>query len=159
LRAKAGVAVLVGILALSSVAIADARSIKVSGGVEGDANAEVSMKIIKKNGKPRKVKKFKFTDLDHQCGLVVREFDGQFPGKIKINKINNNRFTFVGLATPPSGVPAPNNRNNVFASGGMRPNAKKVTGGVGSTINLAPVPPFISNTCVTTTNFKYTARK
>jgi hypothetical protein len=160
LRVKAGVAVLVGILALSLVAIADARSTKVSGGVEGDANAKVSMKIVKRNGKPRKVKKFKVTDLDHRCGLVVREFDRQFPGNIKINRVGiTNRFNFVGLVTPPSGVPAPNDRNNLLVTGQMRRNAKKVTGTVDSTINLAPVPSAISNTCVTTTNREYTARK
>ena len=160
MRAKAGIAVLVGVLALSLVAIADARSIKVSGGIKGDANAEVSMKIVSKSGKPKKVKKLKFTNLDHQCGLVVREFDGSFPGKIKILRVGiTNRFSFVGFVTPRSGVPTPNNRNNLLVTGQMRRNAKKVTGTVDSTINLAPVPPAISNTCVTTTNREYTARK
>lgn len=151
-----------GVAALASLLLAtaaDGRVRKLSGGVKGDPNAKVSMKVVKRRGKPRKVKKFRFKNLDHRCGLTTREFDGKLPGKSRIDRVGiTRRYTFFEFVMFPSGVHAPNDQNNITATGQMRRNAKKVKGTIGSTINLEPVPPAISNTCVADAH-KYTARR
>ncbi|MGH2962977.1 MAG: hypothetical protein ACRDL3_12410 [Solirubrobacterales bacterium] len=56
---------LVGALAVAPAAVAKTHNL--SGPVEGDANARISMKVVVKKGQPKKVKAFAWQGLDGFC--------------------------------------------------------------------------------------------
>jgi hypothetical protein len=167
LRARAGVGVLVGILlvgilalssALSSVATAEARSVRLSGGVVGDANAELKFKIRVRNGQPRRVQRFRYLDLDTQCtDGTSREFSRQLVGRPRITRLGiTRRFTFAITSTPPSGLPNP---NLLFVSGKMQRNVRRVRGVISITIRFPSSNPSGETACVSDGLHSYTVRR
>lgn len=149
----------VAALLLLPVAAASASTTSLKGTVPGDANARVSMKIVKVRGTPRKAKRIVFRNLDHRCSDgSVRDLTVRL-GQSRISKVGiTSKYTFFDLNSPPSGLPAPNNLNNLFVTGKLRRSAAVVRGTVDSTIRFAPVPPAIANACISVQR-DYVARR
>jgi hypothetical protein len=94
--------VLVALLLLSATAMASTTSLK--GTVPGDANAVVSMKIVKVRGTPQKAKRIVFRNLDHRCSDgSVRDLTVRL-GQSRISKVGiTAKYTFFDLISPPNG--------------------------------------------------------
>jgi hypothetical protein len=128
---------------------ADAATVSLKGTVPGDANARVTMKVVKVRGTPVRAKRIEFKRLDHRCSDgTVRQLNVRL-GQARILKVGiTAKYTFFAGISPPSGLPAPNNLNNLFVTGKLRRGAAVVRGTVDSTVRFAPVPPAIANACV-----------
>lgn len=144
---RAWIASLTALLALPVAAPASTTTLR--GTVPGDANAVASMKIVKVRGTPRKAKRIVFRNLDHRCSDgSVRDLTVRL-GQSRISKVGiTSRYTFFDLSSPPSGLPAPNDLNQLFVTGKLRRSAAVVRGTVDSTVRFAPVPPAIANACI-----------
>lgn len=134
---------------LLSAAPAGASTITLRGTVPGDANAAVSMKIVKVRGTPVKAKRIEFKRLDHRCSDgTVRQLNVRL-AQTRILKVGiTAKYTFFAGISPPSGLPAPNNLNNLFVTGKLRRSAAVVRGTVDSTVRFPPVAPAIANACI-----------
>lgn len=128
---------------------ADAATVSLKGTVPGDANARVTMKVVKVRGTPVRAKRIEFKKLDHRCSDgTVRQLNVRL-GQARILKVGiTAKYTFFEGISSPSGLPAPNNLNNLFITGKLRRGAAVVRGTVDSTVRFAPVPPAIANACV-----------
>ncbi|HEU4905112.1 MAG TPA: hypothetical protein VFT19_03220 [Solirubrobacterales bacterium] len=146
-------------LILLPIGASPASATTLHGTVPGDGNAVVSMKIVKVRGTPRKAKRIVFRNLDHRCSDgSVRDLTVRL-GQSRISKVGiTSKYTFFDLNSPPSGLPAPNNLNNLFVTGKLRRSAAVVRGTVDSTIRFAPVPPAIANACISVQR-NYVARR
>jgi hypothetical protein len=142
------VAALTALLLLSATP-AGASTVKLKGTVPGDANAVVSMKIVKVRGAPVKAKRIEFKRLDHRCSDgTVRQLNVRL-AQTRILKVGiTAKYTFFAGISPPSGLPAPNNLNNLFVTGKLRRSAAVVRGTVDSTVRFPPVAPAIANACI-----------
>ena len=140
-----------GLLALSLLfaGSAEASTVKLAGKVVGDANSRVTMTVVKRRGTPVRVRQVAFKRLDHRCSDgTVRELNVRL-GQARILKVGiTAKYTFFEGITPPSGLPAPNNLNNLFVTGKLRRSAAVVRGTVDSTVRFPPVAPAIANACV-----------
>jgi hypothetical protein len=128
---------------------AEAATTTLKGTVPGDANARVTMKIVKARGTPVKAKRIEFKRLDHRCSDgTVRQLNVRL-GQARILKVGiTAKYTFFEGITSPSGLPAPNNLNNLFVTGKLRRSAALVRGTVSSTVRFRPVAPAIANACI-----------
>jgi hypothetical protein len=117
------------------------------------------MKVVKVRGTPVKVKRIEFKRLDHRCSDgTVRELTVRL-GRARISKIGiTARYTFFESISPPSGLPAPNNLNQLFVTGKLRRSAARIAGTVDSTVRFAPVPPARANACISVQR-NYVARR
>jgi hypothetical protein len=124
----AAVFLLVVALALPAAATAAKKTFKLSGPVAGDANAEVEISVTVKNGKPKKVKKLSYENLDAYCDLddeVGYETpDGERSGSAGVNvgpPVEADRsFRWVSFPEDPS--------RQVNVVGKVKRRGKKVTG-------------------------------
>ena len=151
--------------ALLLASVADAKTRTVRGGVVGDADAQVTVRIaINKKGNPTKVKLFRVLRLDHACtDGVAREFDVTYKAKLRVRKLGlTPRYTFFGFSLTPSGRPAP---NSLFVTGKLKRKANKVHGEIGSSIRFPSSQPSGETFCgggpgpaTTSGNVRYTAK-
>jgi hypothetical protein len=71
------VCALVGVLLLPATAVAGKEVRTLRGGLVGDENSKLSLKVVMKNKKPKRVKGLKFENLDAYCrGAYVGELSG-----------------------------------------------------------------------------------
>jgi hypothetical protein len=128
---------------------AEARALTLTGGVIGDSNATVTARLVKRRGTPSVIKWVVFRKLDHSCqDGSTRELNVVLK-RSRIERIGRTgRFTFFEILMPRSGLPAPNDRNQLAVTGKMRRSGRRVTGTVDSTVRFAPVPPARANACL-----------
>jgi hypothetical protein len=128
---------------------ADAATVSLKGTVPGDANARVTMKVVKVRGTPVRAKRIEFKRLDHRCSDgTVRQLNVRL-NQARILKVGiTAKYTFFEGISMPSGLPAPNNLNSLFVTGKLRRGAGVVNGTVSSTVRFPPVPPAIANACL-----------
>ncbi len=128
---------------------ADGATIPLRGKVLGDANSVVTMKLVKRRGVPVSVRQIVFRRVDHGCAdETVRELTMRHPGTRVLKVGITARYTFFDLLTPPSGLPAPNDLNQVAVTGKLRRGAGLIRGTIDSTVRFPPVPPAIANACI-----------
>jgi hypothetical protein len=137
------------LLLLPLAAGADGATITLRGKVLGDPNSVVRMKVVKRRGIPVLVKRVDFRRVDHDCADdVTRELTLHLP-RSRVERVGiTARFTFFELLSRPSGLPAPNNLNQLFVTGKMFRGVRRVRGTVDSTVRLLPVPPARANACI-----------
>jgi hypothetical protein len=77
IKLTACICALVGVFLLPATAVAGQEVRTLKGGLVGDANSMVQFKVVLKNGKPKKVKRLRFENLDAYCrGAYVGELSG-----------------------------------------------------------------------------------
>jgi hypothetical protein len=74
------VCALVGVLLLPATAVAGKEVRTLKGGLVGDENSKLSLKVVLKNGKPKRVKGLKFENLDAYCSLLGGAYVGELSG-------------------------------------------------------------------------------
>jgi hypothetical protein len=106
-------------------------------------------KIKIRNGKPTKLKRFVFKNLDTECSDgTSREFSRRLTGRgPRITRLGVTRvFTFAKTASPPSGLPTP---NQLFISGRMLRSVARVSGVISVTVRFPSDQPSGETACVT----------
>lgn len=137
------------LLLLPFAAEADGATITLQGKVLGDPNSTVAMKVVTRRGVPVLVKRVIFRRVDHDCSDgFTRELTLRLP-RSRVERVGiTARFTFFELLSRPSGLPAPDNLNQLFVTGKMFRGVGRVRGTVDSTVRLLPVPPARANACI-----------
>jgi hypothetical protein len=92
MRIKLAVCGLVGALLLAATAPADIQARTLKGTVVGDENSAVSIKVVLKNGKPKRLKGLTYENLDAYCdpdgsfGPQAPEYVGEVSGSAGRNR-------------------------------------------------------------------------
>lgn len=149
MRRNAQIAALVAALcSLLAAPPAGASSVSLAGAVPGDANARISMKVVKRKGQPKSVRQLWFKRLDHECtDGVDREYSRQFPGRIEIGRLLTGKYNFFAAATPKS--PEPLAPGGFFVSGETKRSAQRVTvRRIASTIRFPSSQPSGETSCI-----------
>lgn len=102
----AAVCLAVGLLAVPSTAAAGRVVHTLKGGIAGDANARVKMKVVVRNGDPRRVKGLSYRNLDADCnGTPAGQLSGSAGRNLGPGVEFDNSFRWVSFpANPPRQV-------------------------------------------------------